>query len=57
MRSGLPAVLEDAENQLTGFGRDLFRSLYEELAQLDEKITDADHRIQVAFQNHTAHCR
>src|SRR5690348_5739570 len=38
VRSGLPAVLEDAENQLTGFGRDLFRSLYEELAQLDEKI-------------------
>lgn len=50
VRSGLPAVLEDAENQLTGFGRNLFRSLYEELAQLDEKIADADHRIQIAFQ-------
>jgi transposase len=52
VRNGLPAVLEDAENQLTGFGRDLFRSLYEELAQLDEKIADADGRIQIAFQNH-----
>jgi transposase len=30
VRSGLPAVLEDAESQLTGFGRVLFRSLYEE---------------------------
>ena len=52
LRSGLPAVLEDAENQLTGFGRELFRSLYEELAQLDEKIAGADSRIQTAFQNH-----
>jgi transposase len=51
VRSGLPTVLEDAENQLPGFGRDLFRSLYEEQAQLDEKIADADHRIQLAFQN------
>jgi len=52
VRSGLPAVLEDSENQLTGFGRDLFHSLYEELTQLDEKIAAADHRIQVAFHNH-----
>jgi len=52
VRSGLPAVLEDAENQLTGSGRDLFRSLYEELTQLDVKVADADSRIQIAFQNH-----
>jgi transposase len=52
VRRGLPAVLEDAENQLTGFGRELFRGLYEELAQLDEKIAGADSRIQIAFQNH-----
>jgi transposase len=52
VRSGLPAVLEDAQNQLTGFGRELFQSLYEELAQLDQKITDADARIQIAFRNH-----
>jgi transposase len=50
VRRGLPAVLEDAENQLTGFGRELFQSLYEELVQLDEKIGDADDRIQIAFQ-------
>jgi len=52
VRSGLPAVLEDAQNQLTGFGRELFQSLYEELAELDAKIGDADRRIQIAFQNH-----
>jgi len=56
VRRGLPTVLEDAENQLTGFGRELFRNLYEELAQLDEKITDADNRIHIAFQN-TPDCR
>jgi transposase len=50
VRSGLPAVLEDAQNQLTGFGRELFQGLYEELAQLDEKVAAADRRIQIAFQ-------
>jgi transposase len=56
VRRGLPAVLEDAENQLTGFGRELFQSLYEELVQLDEKIGDADDRIQIAFQR-TPNCQ
>ena len=56
VRSGLPGVLEDAENQLTGFSRDLFCSLYEELVQLGEKIADADSRIKVAFQSNP-HCR
>lgn len=51
VRRGLPTVLEDASNQLTGFGRELFSDLYEELAQLDEKIIAADNRIQIAFQN------
>lgn len=32
VRSGLPSVLEDTKNQLRGFGRNLFRSLHEELA-------------------------
>jgi transposase len=51
VRSGLPTVLEDAENQLTGFGRELFRGLYEELTHLEEKIASADHQIQVAFRS------
>ncbi|MGB8477615.1 MAG: IS110 family transposase [Acidobacteriaceae bacterium] len=52
VRSGLPAVSEDAENQLTGVGRQLFHGLYEELAQLDEKIEAADRQIHLAFQGH-----
>ena len=47
---GLPAVLEDAENQLTGFGGRLFNSHYEELAELEEKIEAADRQIELAFQ-------
>lgn len=54
LRSGLPGVLEDAENQLTGFGRHLFRDLCDELAQLEEKIEAADRRIQLAFHDHEA---
>lgn len=50
VRRGLPTVLEDAENQLTGFGRELFHRLYEELVLLDEKIGDADDQIQTAFR-------
>lgn len=56
VRRGLPEVLEDAENQLTGTSRELFRSLYEELVELDEKIAVADNRIQVAFKN-TPNCQ
>ena len=38
------AVIEDAENQLTGSSRDLLQSLYGKLAQLDKKIADEDRR-------------
>jgi len=50
LRRGLPLVLEDAENDLTGFGRRLFSSLYEELVEMEEKIEAADRQIQLAFQ-------
>lgn len=51
LRKGLPTVLEDAENGLTGFGRRLFASLYEELVELTEKIEAADKQILLAFQS------
>jgi len=50
LRKGLPVVLEDAENELTGFGRRLFNSLYDELTDLEDKIEAADRQIQLAFQ-------
>jgi transposase len=56
VRRGLPAELENAENQLTGSGRELFHSLYEELSQLDARISAANDRIQIAFDN-TQDCK
>jgi hypothetical protein len=32
LRRGLPEVLEDAESGLSGFGRQLFSSLYEDVS-------------------------
>jgi transposase len=52
LRNGLPAVLKDAENQLTSISCQLFRGLYEELAQLETKIEGAGRQIQLAFQHH-----
>lgn len=51
VRSSLPAVSEDAENQLTAFGRALFQGFYSELVELDKKISHAGGRIQIAFRN------
>ena len=50
LRRGLPAILEDAENALTGFGRRLFGTLYEELVEWQDKIDAADRQLQLAFQ-------
>jgi transposase len=50
LRRGLPAILEDAENGLTGFGRRLFGTLYEELVEWQDKIDAADRQLQLAFQ-------
>ena len=44
-------MLEDAENQLTSFGGELFRSFYQELAQLEGRIAGADAQIQAAFRS------
>ena len=50
VRSSLPAMLEDVGSQLTGFGRMLLQRLYEEFAQLNQKIAISDKRIQIAFR-------
>jgi transposase len=50
LRKGLPTILEDADNDLTGFSRRLFGSLYEELVELEKRIDAADRQLQLAFQ-------
>lgn len=41
-RAGLPVILEDGENGLTGYGRELFNALREELIEVDERIAGFD---------------
>lgn len=50
LRRGLPGLLENAENELTAFGRRLFASLYEELLQLDEKIAALDELVETIYR-------
>lgn len=50
LRRGLPLILENAENELTDFGRRLFASLYEELVHLDEKIAAMDDQVKAVYR-------
>lgn len=56
LRRHLPALLEDAGNELTISTRHLFHSLYEELVELETKISSADQRIERAFREN-AECQ
>lgn len=56
LRRHLPALLEDDSNELTISTRHLFHSLYEELIELETKITSADQRIERAFREN-AECQ
>ena len=53
LRRHLPAVLDEDANDLTMSTRCLFHSLYEELVELETKISSADQRIERAhaFRN------
>ena len=46
VRQHLPAILEDAENDLTVLTRQMFAELYERLVALDERIAHYDRQIQ-----------
>lgn len=50
LRRGLPLILENAENELTGFSRRLFASLYEELAQFDSRIEALDEQVKTIYR-------
>lgn len=56
LRRNLPVLIEDGSNELTMSSRCLFRSLYEELVDLEAKIAAADERIDRAFREN-AECQ
>lgn len=47
LRRRLPDILEDAENELTMSGRELFQDLYDELCKLCERITKYDKKVSL----------
>jgi len=51
VRSGVPEVLEDAENELTPYGRAIFSELSDELRALDQRVADCDQRIESCCRN------
>jgi len=51
IRKLLPEILEDAENELTMLGRQIFFQLNEELRELDEKIKIYDQKIDGVFKS------
>lgn len=50
VRQYLPTILEDADNELTTLGREIFAEMYERLAELDERIARYDQRIKLNSQ-------
>jgi len=49
LRLALPRILEDAENELTALGRELFAERYEWLLQLQQRVADYDRKIARIF--------
>jgi len=51
LRKLLPEILEDAENELSHSGRQLFVELYEEIAEKDKRIKRYDVKIEAIFKS------
>jgi transposase len=51
VRQHLPMLFSEDHPLLTGFSRELFASLYEELCALDQRIQAMEERIQRVFKN------
>ena len=57
LRKALPLLLEDAENGLTMAARRYLQDLLGEWRELDERIQEAEHSIQVLARESPAACR
>jgi len=47
LRKAIPNILEDAENSLSSYFRDLLRELYEEIVHFDERIETIELKLKV----------
>ena len=54
IRKALPEILEDAENELSHLGRQLFFDLYEQMGELTQKIEDYDKKLEAVFKSNDA---
>lgn len=54
VRRSLPEILEDAENELSFTGRELFSDLQEELLEIDKRIKIYDAKIDAIFKSNEA---
>ena len=57
VRKLLPAILEDADNDLTVLTRQMFAELYERLVALDERIAHYDRQLQQLHRASPQSCR
>ena len=56
LRKAIPLLLEDAENGLTMAARRYLQDLLDEWRELDERIHEAEHSIQVLARESPAAC-
>ena len=54
LRTQLPVIVEDLQNELTPLSREVMRELYEELVVLDERVTRVDAMVHRVFTQSTA---
>jgi len=54
VRKKLPEVLENAENELTDLGREIFFDLYQQLVELDKKIEEYENRLKRLYSQSEA---
>lgn len=47
IRKAIPGILEDAENTLSSFFRELLRELYDEMVHLDERISTLEQKLKM----------
>ena len=54
LKKQVPAILEDAENGLTPFCRELLADAYSQLLELDARVGEYDRRVQLVHQSSPA---